>query len=1364
MASTSANTNAEMAQTYLQPSAASQSNQDDEYMSQFGAILAQIKIASIAPLASSVRRKIQARHSKERTKPSGPTDNTVIDCKVLPVPLRGSYNLAYCVLFNDGVKWILKVPADGSYARFDRLAADALTSEALTMRLIKRSTTIPVPTVYSFDTSLNNDVGCPYILMDFLQGKPLYEGWFDPEASSAKCEQFRARALQTIAGAMVQLNAFTLDRGGALRFDSAGQPVDVAGAKMHDVKAYDDCADEGFCPEHDVWCENGPTTDPSSYLLFTLNRRGYKNKDSAYTSGAFESARLFTQWALELSDNIGHEGQKFVLAHPDFDFHNILVNDDGTLLGILDWDGVAAVPLSVGCLRYPNWLIRDWDPVNYNWNVEADEPKSYSGLPENTPDELVCYRAMYAQFIEMLLPINSVNGRPGTMGADITRMSLITGSLEVAINRPEATGQMMGHLFREIKRIVGEENNTELSDTASSGSNVGPDLSDTEHSATDTLVSSPEMEAKDSDEKAEWTGIEEAVGELSGSAKGTNSESLAHECSAILHQFSPRAADDAKAGTDLSALDVTSRKTSGFEEHGDSRVPLSNSIPAKEAPREHKAPGSEKARVAESDLSLGEKSSEGTAEVLSKKESVELKSRQKFRAVKWALGLGVKGCKEASKAFHKKEKASGPGPKDRTATTSPQADSQSDSQIAMSAISLCNRTEALLRSTITQMHREKLPGLGGPNPKENGFKRYQVIFKWLTGFLKTMIHKPVKSDVEGTEIPTIAETLPQEVVLADTGHCQKRNLGEEKNLGRVEISGGNESADSDFDDVWACIAAGIDKGGIPIDMIKKYHHVIVQSVTNILGREAEREKEEVLYSNNCKAPRKVEKAREQTGPTNANNGNNQAPFQHQDPVKSTLAEPSLETRAIRTDSAQIDSSKGWVSDVVGRGANIAHKNVVAPFSGVESIVSGEAKKPGSAKRQHGKAANPSSSIKGITSDAIGPEPIRLSNNNYRVSQLESLILKLEAAKKRFNVERALKEQNSESANLIPRSTDSGSVQLEDPKQQTSTNNSAAPEATAEANQKLRKIILGFSKPRAADTRLKSNRIEAAKENGAAPMQLGDVDPGTLRLGTMSSADIEIANQKLKTILSSLQKPEAVDANLQPNVSRIAEDAVGVSERNRSAQKPYYLMVSAVSQNTAGAQIKAAFKVGQWFETPRGSLKRIESEKMVDDCFNNQETISRSSSHFLDNERVTSEPVVASREHKELAKVSRFQRLFPNASKSAEVKVPQLPDIHEGIENDEELAQNNDDVEGEVHNEQTSLVGSVQGHPDGKPANRVSADIEDSESPNSEKTVDLGNFNMSEVCVALGNGNLDEKRMRKLEGGFKMILAEALGRV
>ncbi|KAM0796933.1 kinase-like domain-containing protein, partial [Usnea florida] len=346
---------------------------------------------------------METRHNPENTDPLVSDDNPAIGCKVFSDPLRGSYNLAYRVLFDDGVEWILKVPASGSRARFDSLAAEALASEALTMKMIKRATTIPIPTIYKFDASLDNEIGCPYILMEFLKGRPLYEGWFDSGASSAKLEQFRARALQTVAAAMVQLNEFTLHRGGALRFNAVGEPVDIVGAKVPDINAYYDGVDENSCPDHDVWCAKGPTADPSDYFLFNLNRRGYQEGDSEYIRGVYESTCLFAKWALDLSQNMYPQGPQFVLAHPDLDLQNILVLEDGTLAGILDWDGVAAVPLSVGCLKLPNWLIRDWDPNNYNWDVEAHEPKLRSGRMENTPDELLAYRAMYAQFIEMLL-------------------------------------------------------------------------------------------------------------------------------------------------------------------------------------------------------------------------------------------------------------------------------------------------------------------------------------------------------------------------------------------------------------------------------------------------------------------------------------------------------------------------------------------------------------------------------------------------------------------------------------------------------------------------------------------------------------------------------------------------------------------------------------------------------------------------------------------------------------------------------------------------------------------------------------------------------------------------------------------------
>ncbi len=51
------------------------------------------------------------------------------------------------------------------------------------MRLIRRETTIQVLEVYAFNATLENELGCPFILMKLKYGKLLQDVWFDQEIS-----------------------------------------------------------------------------------------------------------------------------------------------------------------------------------------------------------------------------------------------------------------------------------------------------------------------------------------------------------------------------------------------------------------------------------------------------------------------------------------------------------------------------------------------------------------------------------------------------------------------------------------------------------------------------------------------------------------------------------------------------------------------------------------------------------------------------------------------------------------------------------------------------------------------------------------------------------------------------------------------------------------------------------------------------------------------------------------------------------------------------------------------------------------------------------------------------------------------------
>lgn len=93
----------------------------------------------------------------------------------------------------------------------------------------------------------------------------------------------------------------------------------------------------------------------------------------------------------------------YVLALPDFDSQNIIADEQGNITGIIDWDNVQTVPSFIGCLRYPGWITRDWDPLMYGWPHYVDK--------ENSPDELRKYRELYLKEIKQSLISQGVNWR-----------------------------------------------------------------------------------------------------------------------------------------------------------------------------------------------------------------------------------------------------------------------------------------------------------------------------------------------------------------------------------------------------------------------------------------------------------------------------------------------------------------------------------------------------------------------------------------------------------------------------------------------------------------------------------------------------------------------------------------------------------------------------------------------------------------------------------------------------------------------------------------------------------------------------------------------------------------------------------------
>lgn len=82
-------------------------------------------------------------------------------------------------------------------------------------------------------------------------------------------------------------------------------------------------------------------------------------------------------------------------------------------------------------------------------------------------------------------------------------------------------------------------------------------------------------------------------------------------------------------------------------------------------------------------------------------------------------------------------------------------------------------------------------------------------------------------------------------------------------------------------------------------------------------------------------------------------------------------------------------------------------------------------------------------------------------------------------------------------------------------------------------------------------------------------------------------------------------------------------------------------------------------------------------------------------------------------------------------------------------------------------EETKDPGEYAGHEVASQPNsqigRDGSDGEERDGKDDWKAVDKGGFNMNEIRVALGNGNLDEERYERLKHAFETLLDWTMGK-
>ena len=784
----------------------------------FRKALQQLNFDAIASVATSVR---QSNINISNDGNDATITPPLINCTVDKESSSGSYNIVHQIAFEDGVRWMLKVPHNGHTDCWDSLAAQALISEANTMRLIKDRTEVPLPAVYHFDASLDNEIGCPYILMEFVEGIPLYKAWFNNEASETKQESVRLRALQTTAAAMVQLSQMKFEKGGAVVTDPETGGINVVNIRAANNHAMWNRLQAGNNEDQteELYCAKEPTSNPLSQVLCMLRRHGAFFQAQALDRGGYKALEILTQWAFE---RLNTDNEKFVLAHPDLDTQNIFVKEDGTLCGIIDWDGVAAVPFLVGSLKLPVWLTRDWNPTYYNYNVETGGPISPDGRRENSPEELGKYRATYAQFIEMSLLNGGGDAEQSRQTALITRASLALGNLENAVDNPWLTIANVKHLFGEVNDVA-----------------EALGLDDALKSVDETLVDDDEdnendddVDDDDDDENCDEESDEEACSEgRRDDTKSTELEQSGIDTGNAINEVPthcPRCLADMREELEDSAGPTeTSSYTGGDTSLGTIRHQMSDTMTS---------------------------NSEQLPNLPQEADSIMVPmDSRKARLGKAVCYWGERGCRRLARTLHRNNEME---TSQAEPTVTVQKSSGRESSKARKIGALCEHAQQRLRKLSETLHRqnketlESQYDLKGSSAKQFWVERVLSVLGKLLDQLRialyTDLSKGSNDACSNEDVEADAELINNEAFSNHQGKLQTSNQLESRPIESPKpeefehakdcpkAAKINDEANSriNLSDVWDRITLELESAGVPFAMIKENQATIAGNIIN----------------------------------------------------------------------------------------------------------------------------------------------------------------------------------------------------------------------------------------------------------------------------------------------------------------------------------------------------------------------------------------------------------------------------------------------------------------------------------------------------------------------------------------------------
>lgn len=259
----------------------------------------------------------------------------------------------------DTIQFILRLP---------RFAAAQLNHDVATLMFLKRSSTLPAPTVITFDVTKDNKLESPYMIQNYIPGSNLLSSFpkLDHEA--------RCKVAVELGNIFYQMLAIRSSVAGVLELPAEEKGLEtilyVAPFRPTD-------------PRPTTPYSDSPATQSVLGLLtaiFQAQKAAYVERSPTDTVRT-ELMDRFSVMASELDAEKWLTNLPNCLAHLDLAPRNILVNQNPDahlpiISGILDWDSAVFAPIFMSCTP-PLWI--------WAWQDDDDEDERTANDDLSTP-------------------------------------------------------------------------------------------------------------------------------------------------------------------------------------------------------------------------------------------------------------------------------------------------------------------------------------------------------------------------------------------------------------------------------------------------------------------------------------------------------------------------------------------------------------------------------------------------------------------------------------------------------------------------------------------------------------------------------------------------------------------------------------------------------------------------------------------------------------------------------------------------------------------------------------------------------------------------------------------------------------------